>query len=328
MLYGAARGMVASLGDPNTAFVDPIPAAIIDEDMTGYFEGIGATVDMIEGQLILAEIIPNSPAVEAGLLARDIVLEVDDVSLAGKTTLEAVSLIRGPKGTVVRLLIQRQSVAEPFVVPVTRDRVELVTVETRMIEGDIAYLRLTEFNAVAQKQVQRGLKELLANEPEGLILDLRQNPGGYLQAAVDIASEFLPRGTLLLSEVSRDGEPREYTVRRAGVALDIPLVILVDGGSASSSEIVAGAIQDHGRGILLGTETFGKGSVQITHTLQDGSSLRITVAHWLLPNGRTLDGEGIIPDQVVEFTAADRESGNDPQIDGAVEYLRQQTARS
>lgn len=327
LLYGAAQGMVASLGDPNTAFVEPISTSIIDEDMTGSFEGIGASVDMIDGQLVLAEIMPTSPAEASGLQAYDIVLAVDDVSLEGKTVLESVALIRGPKGTVVRLLIQREGVDESFVVPVTRDRVEFQTVETRMIDDSIAYLRLADFNAVAQKQVRQGLQDMMEQEPTGLILDLRGNPGGYLQAAVDIAGEFLPRGTLVLTEELRDDEQEEYRVRRSGVALDVPLVVLVNGNSASASEIVAGAIRDHKRGTLVGTQTYGKGSVQITHSLEDGSSLRVTVARWLLPDGDHLDGEGITPDEVIEFTQEDRETGADPQLDRAVELLTKQTAQ-
>ena len=327
MLYGAAQGLVASLGDPNTAFVEPISTSIIDEDMTGSFEGIGASVDMIDGQLVLAEIMPNSPAEASGLQAYDIVLAVDDVSLEGKTVLESVALIRGPKGTVVRLLIQREGRDEPFVVPVTRDRVEFQTVETRMLDGNVAYLRLADFNAVAQKQVRQGLQDLLKQEPTGLVLDLRGNPGGYLQAAVDIAGEFLPRGTLVLTEELRDDDTKEYRVRRSGVALEVPLVVLVNGNSASASEIVAGAIQDHERGALVGTQTYGKGSVQITHSLEDGSSLRVTVARWLLPDGKHLDGEGITPDEVVEFTQKDREAGADPQLDRAVSLLTMQTAQ-
>jgi len=327
LLYGAARGMVASLGDPNTAFVEPISTSIIDEDMTGSFEGIGASVDMIDGQLVLAEIMPDSPAEASGLQANDIVLQVDDVPLEGKSVLESVALIRGPKGTVVRLLVQREGVDEPFVVPVTRDRVEFQTVETRMLDDGIAYLRLADFNAVAQKQVRQGLQDLMANAPRGLVLDLRGNPGGYLQAAVDIAGEFLPRGTLVLTEELRDDESIEYRVRRSGVALEVPLVVLVNGNSASASEIVAGAIQDHERGTLLGTQTYGKGSVQITHSLEDGSSLRVTVARWLLPDGFHLDGEGITPDEIVEITQEERKTGADPQLDRAIAFLSQQTAQ-
>ena len=321
MIHGATAGMASSLGDPSTVFVEPIPAAIIDEDMTGSFEGIGATVEMVEGRLVLVDIMPDSPASRSGLVSGDLVLQVDDEPLDGKTVLQAVALIRGPKGTVVRLLIQREGLEEPFVVPVTRDRVELIVVRTRMLEGDIAYLSLAEFNAVSRKRVQQGLKELLAHKPRGLILDLRNNPGGYLQMAVDIASEFLPRGTLVLTEKERGDEITEFRVKKSGIATEIPLVILVNGSTASASEIVAGAVQDHDRGILIGEETYGKGSVQITHSLDDGSSLRVTTARWYLPNGQNLDEQGIMPNLPVEMTASDRETSRDPQLERAIEYL-------
>jgi carboxyl-terminal processing protease len=321
LLYGAAHGMVDALGDRHTQFVEPVQAKILDEDMTGSFEGIGATVTMIDGRLVLAEILPESPALKAGLKADDVVLEVDGVPLAGKSELDAISLIRGPKGTVVRLLIERPAVDEPFVVPVTRDKVELLTVETRILDGNVAYLRLTEFNAVSTKRVRNGLRSLLREKPVGLILDLRGNPGGYLQMAVDIASEFLPADTLVLTEEERDAPAKEYRASRGGLATDIPLVVLVDGGSASAAEIVAGAIQDHGRAQLVGMPTYGKGSVQITHTLKDQSSLRVTIALWFLPNHETLDGVGLQPDIQVEYTADDRSADQDPQLERALSEL-------
>ena len=324
MIHSAAEGMVRSVGDPYTAFVRPLPAAIMGEDMQGSFEGIGATVEMVEGQLVIVRPLPESPAEEAGLLPGDVVLEVDGQPLAGMDILEAISLIRGPQGTVVRLLIQRQGVAEPFLVPLTRDEVELVTVESELLEGGIAYVRLREFNAIAHKRLREALKELVDDgQATGLILDLRGNPGGFLQMAVDVASEFLPRGELILVEHQRDEDPKEYRVRRAGLALKVPLVVLVDQSSASASEIVAGAIRDNDRGALIGQRTYGKGSVQNTHDLQDGSSLRVTIARWLLPAGDHLDGEGIAPDIEIEATAEQMAAGQDVQRERAVQYLRE-----
>ena len=321
MIYGATAGLVRTLGDPNTLFVEPLPAKIIDADMQGSFEGIGATVNMIEGRLTIVRLLPNSPALAAGLQAGDVILEVDDQSLAGMDILEAVSLIRGPRDTVVRLLVQREGTPEPFVVPVTRDKVEMPIIESRMLDKSIAYLRLTEFNAISQKRVHKALQELLGNDPQGLVFDLRGNPGGFLQMSVDIASEFLPKGTLVLKEQERGEPPKEYHAKRAGIATEIPLVVLVNGSSASASEIVAGAIQDNGRGVLIGEKTFGKGSVQNTHRLEDDSSLRVTIARWYLPNGHHLDGEGIVPDIEVPLTTEDMAAGEDPQLERAVAYL-------
>ena len=321
LLHRAASGMVEAVGDPHTVFVEPLSASIIDQDMQGSFEGIGASVDMVDGRVVIVHPLPNSPALEAGIEEGDVILAVDGQSLEGKSLMEAIAMIRGPRGTVVRLLIQREGVPEPFVVPVTRDTVELLTVDYRMLEGGIAYARLTEFNAIAPERLREALKELLAQEPKGRILDLRSNPGGYLDAAVDVAGEFLPSGTLVLTESERDREPREYRVRERGLATDVPLVVLVNGGSASASEIVAGAIRDHDRGVLVGETTYGKGSVQNPHRLADGSSLRVTVARWYLPNGDHLDGKGIVPDIEVARTPEQVEAGVDPQLDRAVAYL-------
>jgi len=321
MLYGAAAGLVASLGDPHTAFVEPDQASALEEDMQGSFEGIGATVDMAEGRLVIVRVLPKSPALNAGLKAGDVILAVDDEPLEGKSVVEAIALIRGPRGTVVRLKVQREGVAEPFIVPLTRDKVELPIIETRMLEGNIAYLRLAEFNALSAEKVHEALQELLAQEPEGLIFDLRSNPGGYLQRAVDVASEFLPRDTLVLVERQRGKPAKEYRVERPGLAQEIPLVVLANGLSASASEIVAGAIRENGRGVLIGEKTYGKGSVQSTHDLLGGSSLRVTIARWDLPSGQNLDGNGLEPDIVVPLTQADAAADRDPQLERAIAYL-------
>ena len=321
MLHGAAAGMTSSLGDPHTVFVEPLPASIMSQDMEGSFEGIGATVDMVEGRLTIVRPLPDSPAAIAGLEPGDVILAVDDESLEGKSILEAIDLIRGPRGTVVRLLVERKGTLEPFVVPVTREKVDLPVTETRVLEGGVAYLRLTEFNAVAAKRVREGLEELLADDPVGLVFDLRGNPGGYLHMAVEVASEYLPKDSVVLVEKQRDKDDRAYRATAGGKGTEIPLVVLVNNASASASEIVAGAIKDNDRGVLLGEATYGKGSVQNTHTLDDGSSLRVTVARWHLPSGRSLDGEGIAPDIVVARTAEDIAAGRDPQLEGARAYL-------
>ncbi|MBC7237364.1 MAG: S41 family peptidase [Chloroflexi bacterium] len=325
MIYGAAAGMVNSLNDPHTVFVEPLHAKILSEDMQGSFEGIGASVNMIDGQLTIVRPLPNSPALAAGLRAGDVILEVDGKSVEGLSLLEAVALIRGPEGSVVRLLIRREGLPTPFVVPVTRARVESPIIDSRLIEGNIAYLKLTEFNAVSDRKVHEALAGLLAQNPQGLILDLRGNPGGYLQKAVDVASEFLPQNALVLTEKERGRPIQEYRVHRSGLATDIPLVVLVNGGSASASEIVAGAIKDNGRGLLIGQRTYGKGSVQSTHQFPDDSSLRVTIARWYRPNGDNLDGEGIEPDIAVEMTPEDMQADRDPQLDRAVQYLQSGT---
>jgi carboxyl-terminal processing protease len=321
MTYGAAAGLVASLGDAHTAFVEPLPSAILNQDMQGSFEGIGATVDLVEGHLLIVRVLPNSPALTVGLKPGDAVLEVDGQPLEGKTIVEAISLIRGPRGTVVRLKVQREGVAEPFIVPITRDKVDLPIVEARMLEGNIAYLRLAEFNAVSADRVHAALKELMASKPAGLVFDLRGNPGGYLEMAVRVAGEFLPQDALVLTERQRDKPLKEYRVERAGLAQAVPLVVLINGFSASASEIVAGAIRDSGRGTLVGEKSYGKGSVQSTHELEGGASLRVTIAKWDLPKGGNLDGNGFTPDVEVPLTTEDVSVARDPQLERAVTFL-------
>jgi len=319
---GAAAGLVAAVGDPHTVYVEPVTATVLEEDLQGTFEGHRRTVKLEDGLVIIGRPLPNSPAEAAGLQPGDVILEVDGASLEGLGLYDAVGLIRGPKGTVVRLLVQREGVEEPFIVPVTRDRVESPVIASEMLEGGIAYLQLADFNAQVPRLLRDELRELVRQNPRGIILDLRGNPGGYLHVGVQVASEFLAYNSVVLHEIRRDAaEPVDHLASRGGLATDLPLVVLVNGGSASASEIVAGAIRDNQRGVLIGTPTYGKGSVQSTHTLPDGSGLRVTISRWQLPSGDQLDGSGIEPDIMVDLTTEDWTEGRDPQRDRAVEYL-------
>jgi len=319
--YGAIRGVLVAIGDDGTSFIDPERAAIMREDITGGFEGIGAVVNMLpNGRLIIVEPLPGRPAAQAGIQQGDLVLQVDDTPIQNMTLMEAVSLIRGPAGSTVRLTILRKGVKEPFEVAIVRARIEVEVVQSRMLDDDIAYVKLTEFNAKATKELKEALQELMAQEPKGLIFDLRSNPGGFLQTSVEVASQFLDEG-LVLTEKGRGGLEKEYPVESGGLATEVPLVVLINMGSASASEIVAGAIQDSGRAILVGERSFGKGSVQLPHTLSDGSELRVTIARWFTPKGDEIQGIGIIPDIEVEMTLEDLEAGQDPQLERAVEYL-------
>ncbi len=318
LVHGAIDGAVRSLGDPYTAFSEPEQARILEQDLEGSFEGIGATVDVLDGQMVVVEPLEGSPAAKAGLRAGDILLEADGKPLQGLDFSQALVLIRGPKGSQVRLLVRREGVADPFEVVVTRDTIDVPTVSYRMLDGGIAYVRLTEFNSRAGTRLRASLREALAHKPQAVILDLRGNPGGYLHIAVQVANEFIRDGVLV---TERDGKDKvtEYKAEGNGLVLDLPLAVLVDRGSASAAEIVAAAIQDTGRGVLIGQPTFGKGSVQVAHTLSDGSSLRVTVAHWYSPKGYRLDGQGLTPEVVVP---ADQAAGGDPVLDRAVQYLK------
>jgi carboxyl-terminal processing protease len=320
--YGAIRGMLETLGDDYTSFIEPQAAAIIEEDASGTFEGIGAFVRMRDdGRLEISGVISGQPAEQAGLRAGDVVLAVDGQSIAGYGIYEAIALIRGPAGSQVTLLIERSEDEETraFEVTVTRARVEIPLVEARMLEDNVAYIHLTEFSSTASDQMRRELEGLLAQNPVGLIFDLRGNPGGWLEQAVEVSDLFLDNGVVLIQR-SNDGGEQVYRSRDGDLAESVPLVVLINGGSASASEIVAGAVQARGRGILIGEQSFGKGSVQQPFRLSDGSELRVTVARWYTPADVAIHGQGLTPDIVVpwpEETAA----GEDPQIERARQYL-------
>ena len=323
MTYAAIRGVLFALGDEYTVFIEPEQAAILRNDTTGTFEGIGATLRLNQaGQVVIVQVFAGQPAAEAGLQRGDIILKVDGESLEGKTLLDAVSLIRGPKGTMVRLTIQREGEAEPLEVAVVRRKIDIPIIEARLLEGDVAYLYLAEFNSRAAAKVQEALTKLLESEPQGLVFDLRGNPGGLLDISVQVASQFLEEGKVVVGERGKNGLKEVQRARGGGLALEIPLVVLVNGATASGAEIVAGAIQDHKRGVLIGEKTMGKASVQMPHTLSDGSELRVTVAHWFTPNGHQIEGVGLTPDIEVEMTLEDLAAGRDPQLERASEHLQ------
>jgi len=324
--YGAIEGMLRTLGDDHTVLLSPEYSAIFNEDLSGSFEGIGASVRTREedGKVLIAELFKGQPAEQAGLKVGDAILAVDGVTLQGLNLYEAIALIRGPEGTIVHLTIEREGLDQPFDVEVKRARIEIPLVETKMLEGDIGYISLFEFSEPAPARFRKALQELLAQKPRGLVLDLRENPGGYLDVAVSIGSEFIGDG-LILRVRSHGDQEVEHPATGNGVALDIPMAVLVDGGTASASEIVAGALQDNGRAVLIGEQTFGKGTVQVGYTLSDGAELRVTISHWFTPNGRAIEKEGLTPDIVVEMTEADHEAERDPQLERAVEYLMAQT---
>ncbi len=317
-MYSAIKGVISSLGDPYTSFLDPKQASVARQDITGSFEGIGAVVDMREGKLVIVEVIEGQPAEKAGLKSGDIILKVDDKPIENMSLLEAVLLIRGPRGTPVKLTVHREGLEEPFEVTIIRQRIEIPTISYRMLEGGIAYIKLREFNEIAPRKLKEALKELMAQKPKGIIFDLRGNPGGLLSAAVEVASQFVDKSPILVEKL-KDGQQKLFKAMPGGLATDpsVPMVVLVNGASASASEIVAGAIRDHGRGILIGERTLGKGSVQQPFALKDGSELRVTVARWFTPSGRAIHDEGLIPD--IEVKAG--EEGKDAQLEKAVEYL-------
>ncbi len=322
--YAAIRGVLAALGDPNTILVEPVERELEQDQFRGEFGGIGAFVTMNEqGQLVIVSPIDDTPAARAGLQADDIILEVDGQPLTGKDLNEAVSLIRGPVGTQVTLTILRPGEDEPFTVTLTRERIPTPTVEYRLIEGtDIGYMRLSFFSERTPQEVDQAIEALEEEGATQLILDLRNNPGGLLDSAIEVASDFLEPGTVVAYQQFKDGSRETHTALRGDRVVEWPMAVLVNDGSASASEIVAGAIQAHGRGVLIGRQTFGKGTVQIPYELSDGSSLHVTVAHWLTPDENDLSEEGLVPDIWVDLEEEDQIFVDDAQLRRAIEYLQ------
>lgn len=318
--YSAIAGSLELLGDNYTRFIRPEIAERMREQLNGSFEGIGAFVDLHEeGYLIIVRPIEDQPADRAGLLANDLVTHVNGQSILGMALEEITAEIKGPEGTEVTLTIRRESLAEPFDVTIMREKIEIPIVSGEMLDDEVAYVRLTGFSANAAEQLEAELEELLAQDPKGLILDLRDNPGGFLSQSVQVADLFLSEGVVLYE---RDGRELEEVFESddGDLAEDIELIVLINAGSASASEIVAGAVKDRDRGILIGEPTFGKGSVQQPHTLSDGSELRVTIARWYTPDNRSIDSEGIRPHISV---ASPEEFGTeaDTQLQRAIRYI-------
>ncbi len=316
---GAIDGMLASLGDQHTRYLSPIDEEAARDNMNGEFQGIGAEVESIDGNITIVAPIDGSPAEGAGLLPGDILRAADGVELTGMDVSDAAALVRGPAGTAVLLLMERDG--ETFEVEIIRDVIKLPSVRGEIIEDNIAYVRLSRFAGDSQDEMADLLKELLAENPTGMILDLRRNPGGSLDTVVDIADQLLPAGNIL-TERFGDGSEEIYTATDDGIAEDIPLVLLVDEGSASASELLAGAVQDRNRGVLIGQTTFGKGTVQTWQGLSNGGGVRITIAQWLTPGGTWIHENGLTPDYFIPLP--DFELGDefeDTQLQAAIDYL-------
>ena len=316
----AIRGMTSVLEDSGTYYLPPRVASTMRQDIQGKFEGIGAHVNMnAAGKLLIVAPIDGSPAEEAGILAGDIVLEVDGESIEGLTLMEAVAKIRGPRGSIVRLLVMHLGAIDPIEIAVRRGVIPLTSVRLRSDEGDrFAHIRVTDFYANTPEQLKLKLQEVIDGGAEGLILDIRTNPGGILNATIDVASQFLDEGLVMYS-LDGDGNRIDYEVRRGGIARDIPMVVLINEFTASAPEIIAGALQDHGRAKIIGATSFGKGSVNIPRELSNGGGISITIRKWYTPQGRLIDGEGIIPD--IEVTNRDPQKADIMQLQRAIEEL-------
>jgi carboxyl-terminal processing protease len=321
--WGAIRGALATLDDPYTTFLEPQPRQREKENLSGRFGGIGAYVTQAEDGSIVLDPMPSLPAEQAGVQEGDVVLWVDDTEITPEMSVdEVVTLVRGEVGSIVRLTLRREGQAEPIDVEIKRQEIPSPSVEWRMLEDSdgVGYIRITIFSGRTQEELQGAVEDLVDQGMTRLVLDLRGNGGGLLDAAVDVASEFLGDGVVAY-EVEKGENEQAFEATRGGKFTEQPLALLVDGGSASASEIVAGALQDRDRAVLIGQKTYGKGSVQTVHDLSDGSSVHITYAKWLTPKRRKIDGEGLMPDLESIITDEDRNQGRDPQLERAIEYL-------
>jgi carboxyl-terminal processing protease len=322
----AIRGMLTVLGDPQTAYLSPeIMTGSFSDVFRGNFEGIGAHVNMNrDGQLVIQSPIPGGPAEAAGIKPGDIILEVDGESLEGLSLLEAVSKVRGPKGSTVELLVKHLGALDPVLIPVVRDKIPLVSVRLRSRPEDrFAHVRIEQFYPTTPDDLRETILEVIEAGTEGIILDVRNNDGGTLASVVGIASLFLkPEDDLVLYVEKGDGTRQDWRVRDGDgmqIATDVPMVMLINERSASSSEVLAGALQDHGRATIIGEQSFGKGSVNILRPLSNGGGLYITIAHWHTPTGRLIHGEGITPD--IEVTHRDAQEQDIQQLRRAIEEL-------
>lgn len=319
LIYGAINGLVNSLGDPHTNFFPPADAQQFQEDVNGSFGGIGAEIDVRNNQLQIVAPIKGTPTERAGLRAGDKILKIDETLTDGLTTDQAVKIIRGEPGTKVTLTIMRDGWSTPKEITLVRDIIEVPTLEWKMLDNNIAYIHLYNFYQNAPSNFYQAAVEIYAKNPKAIIFDLRNNPGGYLEASIDISGWFLKPGDLIVSEQFRSGAKQEFRSSGNGVFKNLPIVLLVNGGSASASEILAGALKDNRKIPLVGEQTFGKGTVQEVVPLTGGSSLKVTIAHWLLPSGHVIEKNGLTPDYIVTLTEDDIKNNLDPQLDKAIE---------
>lgn len=326
LLYGAVSGAVASLDDPYSIFLPPKEAEEFQNELKGNFEGIGAEIAIKHQQLTVVAPIEDSPAYRAGLKSGDFIYKINGEETINLTIDEAVSKIRGPAGSEVILTIYRKGETRPREIKIIRAKIEIKSLswEVREINGkNIGILKLRRFDQDSQGQIEKAVSEFLLRGISGLILDVRGNPGGYLETAVDIASNWLSKDQVVVIQKYGSGAEEVYTARGNNRLQNIPTVVLINAGSASASEIVAGALHDHNAATLVGEKSFGKGSVQELIDLRAQAQLKLTIAKWLTPSGHDLNKEGLEPDVKVELTDEDFQDSRDPQMDKALDILTQ-----
>lgn len=322
MIYGAAKGLVSALNDPYSVFMDPAEAKRFGEDINGNFGGIGAEIGLKNEQVVIIAPLKGSPAEKSGLRSGDKLYEINASSTVGMSINDAVKKIRGPKGTMVTFLVGRNGHEKPLTIKVVRDTIKIPVVEWTMKEGSIAHIEFYTFSENSAKLVREAVVEAQAAGAKGMVLDMRNNPGGYLDAAVAIAGYFVDAGTTIVFEEFRNGKRDTFLSQGTPIVKGIPLAILLNGGSASASEILAGALKDNLGTTIVGEKSFGKGTVQELTDLRGGAEIKLTIAHWILPKGTQIDKNGIVPDVVVKYTDADRDKKHDPQLAKALEIVK------
>lgn len=321
LMRGAIRGMMEAVGDKQTFYMDPVVYETETSALSGEYEGIGAFVDTTGEYLSIISPIEGSPAEAAGLKPGDLIIAIDGVDMTGTAPEEARQKVIGPAGTTVTLSVAREGQEEPLEFIITRAKITIPSVTGKMLENDIAYIDINQFGDKTTSELNTTLEELLPQNPKGIIIDLRNNGGGYLQTSIEVASEFIDKGVILYEQYG-DGTRDTYNALGNGRATDLPIVVLVNEGSASASEILAGALQDYGRAKLVGVISYGKGSVQQWIPLSgENGAARVTIARWLTPDERLIDGVGLTPDFIVELTEEDAAAERDPQLDKAIEVL-------
>lgn len=329
-INGAIQGMVDSYNDPYTVFLPPAQNADFTEDISGNFSGIGMEVGIKDKMITVISPLPDTPAEKAGLLPGDLVVKINGESTEGMSIDDAVNRIRGEKGTNVTLSIYREGDLEIKDYTITRDTINIPTVKTEIKDG-VFIVRLYSFNAIAEAKMQEAMREFVSSKSKTLILDLRGNPGGYLQGAVAIASFYLPTGKIVVRESFGENKEEKIYRSQGKTIKDFNpknFVVLVDNGSASASEILAGALKEHGVATVIGTNTFGKGSVQELINLPSGAALKVTVARWLTPNGISISEKGLEPNILINRTPKQRLEGVDPQQDSAINFLKGKEVKS
>lgn len=327
-LYGAVHGAVAATGDPYTDFFEPKDLESFKSDLKGSFDGIGAEVSKKDGMIVIVSPLDDSPAKKAGLLPKDIILKINEKSVADWSVEQAVSEIRGKKGTPVTLTLYREGQSKPFEVTIIRDVIVIKSVKWELKEivkdgktKKIGIISISRFGEDTNTLFTKAVSELTQKFAEGYVIDLRNNPGGYLQSAVDLASNWVKMGDVVVTEAKSQGEPEVFKASGVSKLSGLPTVVLINGGSASASEILAGALKDHGLAKLIGEKSFGKGSVQELVDLPEGGAIKVTVAKWITPSGKNLNKDGLEPDVPVKLTEEDIKNTKDPQMEKALEEI-------